>query len=164
MLASPNEYRDASGAPGPNYWQQRADYVIECTLDVDNQRLDGSEVITYHNNSPNTLSYIWLQLDENQHAADANNQRFEPSSIAPAMSEEQLRSLEPWRELDKFGVNIEAVTQKDGSPLEYSINKTMMRILLPEPLQPGESFSFKVKWHYYLIDRINSVSWGRGGL
>jgi hypothetical protein len=163
MLASPNEYRDASGAPGPNYWQQQADYVIECTLDVDNQRLDGSELITYHNNSPNTLKYIWLQLDENQHAADANNQRFEPSRISPAMSEDELRSLEPWRELEKFGVNIEAVTLKDGAPLDYSINKTMMRILLPAPLKSGESFSFSIKWHYYLIDRINSVSWGRGG-
>lgn len=163
MLASPNDYRGADGAPGPEYWQQNADYVIECTLDVENQRLDGTELITYHNNSPNTLRYIWLQLDENQHAADADNHRFEPSSISPAMSEQQLRSLEPWRELDKFGVNIEAVTRKDGSPLEYSINKTMMRILLPEPLKSGESFSFNVDWHYYLIDRINSASWGRGG-
>ncbi len=163
MLASPNDYRGADGAPGPEYWQQNADYVIECTLDVENQRLDGSELITFHNNSPNTLRYIWLQLDENQHAADADNHRFNSSSISPAMSEQQLRSLEPWRELDKFGVKIEAVTRKDGSPLEYSINKTMMRILLPAPLKSGESFSFNVKWHYYLIDRINSASWGRGG-
>ena len=163
MLASPNDYRGADGAPGPEYWQQNADYVIECTLDVENQRLDGTELVTYHNNSPNTLRYIWLQLDENQHAADADNHRFNSSKISPAMSEQQLRSLEPWRELDKFGVNIEAVTRKDGSPLEYSINKTMLRILLPEPLKTGESFSFNVKWHYYLIDRINSASWGRGG-
>jgi hypothetical protein len=81
MLATPNDYRGADGAPGPNYWQQNADYVIECTLDVDNQRLDGSEVITYHNNSPNTLRYIWLQLDENQHAADANNQNLNPAAL-----------------------------------------------------------------------------------
>ncbi|MEL6660713.1 MAG: M1 family peptidase, partial [Bacteroidota bacterium] len=163
MLASPNDYRGADGAPGPEYWQQNADYVIECTLDVENQRLDGTELITYHNNSPNTLRYIWLQLDENQHAADADNHKFNSSSISPAMSEQQLRSLEPWRELDKFGVNIEAVTGKDGSPLDYSINKTMLRILLPAPLKSGESFSFNVSWHYYLIDRMNSASWGRGG-
>ncbi|KAA3639174.1 MAG: M1 family peptidase, partial [Bacteroidetes bacterium] len=163
MLHSPNEYRGADGAPGPEYWQQTADYVIECQLDVNEQRLDGNELITYHNNSPNTLRYIWLQLDENQHAADANNQRFEPSSISPAMSEQELRALEPWRELDKFGVNIHEVTQKNGTALEYSINKTMMRIMLPQPLGPGEDFSFRVKWHYYLIDRINSISWGRGG-
>ena len=163
MLASPNDYRGADGAPGPEYWQQNADYVIDCTLDVENQRLDGSELITYHNNSPNTLRYIWLQLDENQHAADADNHRFNSSSISPVMSEQQLRSLEPWRELDKFGVKIQAVTRNNFSPLEYTINKTMMRILLPEPLKTGESFSFNVKWHYYLIDRINSASWGRGG-
>jgi hypothetical protein len=130
---------------------------------VENQRLDGSEIITYQNNSPNTLRYIWLQLDENQHAADANNQKFEPSGISPTMSEQELRALEPWRELDKFGVNIQEVANKDGKPLEYSINKTMMRVMLPDPLQPGESFAFRVKWHYYLIDRINSISWGRGG-
>ncbi|MCB9322837.1 MAG: M1 family metallopeptidase [Lewinellaceae bacterium] len=163
MLNSPNSYRGADGAPGPDYWQQNADYVIECTLNTEEQRLDGTELITYHNNSPNTLKYIWLQLDENQHAADANNQRFEPSNINSTMSEQQLRALEPWRELDKFGVNIEAVTNASGSSLDYSINKTMMRILLPKPLKPGESFAFHVKWHYYLIDRINSISWGRGG-
>jgi hypothetical protein len=162
-LTSPNSYRGADGAPGPDYWQQNADYDIECTLNTKEQRLDGSEMITYHNQSPNTLRYIWLQLDENQHAPDANNLRFEPSSISPTMSELELRTLEPWREQDKFGMNIEAVTDKGGSPLNYSINKTMMRVVLPKPLQTGESFSFNIKWHYYLIDRINSVSWGRGG-
>ena len=118
MLSSPNQYRGADGAPGPDYWQQNADYIIDCQLDVDNQRLDGTELITYHNNSPNTLKYLWLQLDENQHAADANNQKFDPSSISPTMSEQELRALEPWRELDKFGVNIQEVVQKNGTPLE----------------------------------------------
>ena len=163
MLNSPNSYRGADGAPGPDYWHQNADYVIECTLNTEEQRLDGTELITYHNQSPNTLRYIWLQLDENQHAADANNQRFEPSSINSTMSEHQLRSLEPWRELEKFGVNIEEVSNASGAALEYTINKTMMRISLPKPLEPGQTFSFRVKWHYYLIDRINSISWGRGG-
>src|SRR5438552_14255492 len=65
ILATPNEYRTASGAPGPKYWQQRADYNIKCELDEKNLKLTGSETITYYNNSPDILTYIWLQLDEN---------------------------------------------------------------------------------------------------
>ena len=74
-----------------------------------------------------------------------------------------LRQLEPWRELDKFGHKIEAVTDENGGPLKYTINKTMMRVDLPQPLKTGEKVSFRVKWHYYLVDRINGVSGGRGG-
>ena len=163
ILPAPNAYRGIDGAPGSKYWQQRCDYDIECTLDTENQRLDGEELITYFNQSPNTLTYLWLQLDENQHAADADNQSFDPSSIKSFMSEQDLRYLEPWRELEKYGHKIESVTNANDKALNYTINKTMMRVDLPQPLKPGEQFSFKVKWHYYLIDRINSVSWGRGG-
>ena len=77
VLPTPNEYRTASGAPGPKYWQQRADYDIKCELDEKNLKLKGSEVITYYNNSPNELRYIWMQLDENEHSSvkNANYQR-----------------------------------------------------------------------------------------
>ena len=163
MLPSANDYRGMDGAPGPEYWQQRADYDIECTLNTEEQRLDGQELITYHNQSPNTLRYLWLQLDENEHAADSDKHRFNSSSINKTMSEQSLRMLEPWREQEKHGHKIEAVTDEKGAPLRYTINKTMMRVDLPQPLKPGESFSFRVKWHYYLIDRMNTVSWGRGG-
>ena len=163
MLPTANDYRGMDGAPGPEYWQQRVDYDIECTLDTDEQKLTGTELITYHNQSPHILRYLWLQLDENQHAADADNQVFNGSGIQPNMSERALRGLEPWRELEKFGHKIQAVTDENGGELKYTINKTMMRVDLPEPLEPGETFSFRVDWHYYLIDRINSVSRGRGG-
>jgi hypothetical protein len=163
ILPNGNEYRGMDGAPGPKYWQQRCNYDIECTLDTDNQRLDGNELITYFNQSPSTLRYLWLQLDENQHDPNSDNLTFNPSSINDVMSEDDLRQLEPWREMDKFGIKIEAVTNENGIPLNYTINKTMMRVDLPQPLKSGEKISFRIKWHYYLIDRINSVSWGRGG-
>jgi hypothetical protein len=163
LLPAPNEYRDASGAPGPKYWQQRADYDIECTLDPEKLRLEGSERITYYNQSPQTLRYLWLQLDENQHAASSDNHRSNETTIQNTMSEQALRRLEPWRELDKYGHKIQSITDERDAPLIYTINKTMMRVDLPQPLQPGERFSFRVKWHYYLIDRFIGVSFGRGG-
>jgi hypothetical protein len=154
LLPDPNNYRNIDGAPGPQYWQQRCDYDIECTLDVNNLRLNGSENITYVNQSPQPLRYLWLQLDENQHAADNPNQVFDPTSINNAMSENQMRGLEPGKGKDKFGCKIEEVADANGKALKYSINQTMMRIELPEPLKPGGSFAFRVKWHYYMVDRI----------
>ncbi len=154
MLPSPNQYRGMDGAPGPDYWQQRCDYDIDATLDTDNQRLDGSELITYYNQSPHTLRYLWMQLDENQFSAENTSHRFDPSSIKGTMSEMQLKALQAWEQMDKHGVNIEAVTDEDGEALSYFINNTMMRIDLPEPLEPGDKISFRVNWHYYLVDRV----------
>jgi len=163
MFSSPNTYRNADGAPGPDYWQQQVDYKIKCSLDVKEQRLNGSETVTYHNNSPSTHRYLWLQLDENEHAANAQKHRQDPSSISPAMSRDELRRLEAWRELEKYGVNILKVTGINGKSLNYMINGTVMRLDLPQPLLPGEQFSFNIDWNYNLINRMNSTSWGRGG-
>ena len=163
VLPSANSYRSMDGAPGPDYWQQRVDYDIDCTLDTENQRLDGSELITYYNQSPHTLRYLWLQLDENQHAADADNHNFNPSRIGSVMSEEQLTQLNRAKLLEKYGHKIQKVTDANDAPLSYTINKTMMRVELPEPLKSGETFSFKIDWYYYLVDRINGPSRGRGG-
>src|ERR1041384_5129544 len=79
ILPTPNEYRTASGAPGPKYWQQKCDYDIKCELDETNLKLTGSETVTYFNNSPNTLTYLWLQLDENQHS-NLNNANYQTSN------------------------------------------------------------------------------------
>jgi hypothetical protein len=83
ILPTPNEYRTASGAPGPKYWQQRCDYDIKCELDEKKLKLTGSEVITYYNNSPNELTYLWLQMDENQHSS-SNNANYQDASTLPA--------------------------------------------------------------------------------
>jgi hypothetical protein len=154
LLPDPNNYRNIDGAPGPQYWQQRCDYDIECTLDVQNLRLNGSENISYYNQSPQTLRYLWLQLDENQHAVGTDNQVFDPTSINSTMSEGQMLGLNPAQGKDKFGCKIQEVVDANGKALKYTINQTMMRIELPEALKPDGTFSFRIKWHYYLVDRI----------
>ena len=155
LIPGANAYRNTDGAPGPAYWQNTADYDIQCTLDTENLRLVGKETITYMNESPHTLRYLWLQLDENQHSPDNVNQYFDASKVQEEMSERQLLLLEPWRELEQYGCKIEAVSDENGKALKHTINSTMMRIELPEPLNSGEQFSFNVNWHYQLIDRIN---------
>jgi len=163
LLLDPNSYRGADGAPGPDYWQQKVDYKIDCTLDTKANKLTGKETITYHNNSPNSLRYLWLQLDENQHAPDADNHIFNESEMRETMNERSLIFLENNKYLDKYGVNIESVTNQTGGKLKYIINKTMMRVDLPKPLKAGEKLVFNIAWNYNLIDRMNTPSWGRGG-
>ena len=162
ILPSPNTCRGADGAPGPDYWQQKVDYDIAATLDVDDQRLHGEETITYHNQSPQTLRYLWMQLDENQHQGHNDMHHFNGSSMEDVMNERALYMIEQWKDLNQYGHNIEAVTDAAGAPLKYTINQTMMRVDLPKPLKPGESYDFKVKWNYKLVDRIKGPG-GRGG-
>lgn len=163
MLRSPNAYRDAGGYPGPEYWQQQADYKIKCTLDTKEQRLDGSETITYHNNSPSDLNYLWLQLDENEHAADSDKHRMDPSSIRGTMSQGAIERLDYYKDQGKYGVNIKKITDKKGIPMKYLINGTMLRIDLAKPLKSGKKISFNVDWYYNLIERTTNPSGGRGG-
>ncbi len=155
ILPASNSYRGIDGAPGPDYWQQQVDYNIKCELDVKELQLRGQEKITYHNNSPNTLRYLWLQLDENQHSILNDNQYFTGSKINDEMSESAMRGLDSWREKEKYGVNIELVKNENGDDLKYTINQTMMRIELPSPLKSGEKFAFNIKWNYFLVDRID---------
>ncbi len=162
LLPDPGPYRSADGAPGPQYWQQRADYDIECRLVPDEQRLYGNELITYHNLSPNKLSYLWLQLDENQHRGELDHHHFNGNSIEEVMNAQALYMMEQWKDLTEYGHNIEAVTDANDHPLKYTINGTMMRVDLPRTLNPGEDFQFRVKWNYKLVDRIHGP-WGRGG-
>jgi len=159
VVRDPNMYRSASGAPGPKYWQQEADYVIDVTLDDQQQRITGSESITYTNNSPDPLTYLWLQLDENEHANNAESKRFDGSAIKEAMSVGQLQQIIG---SDKdYGVHIQKVSDASGKALPYVINYTMMRIDLPAALAPGAKITFKVDWYYHISDRM--VEGGRGG-
>lgn len=160
IMSDPNMYRSASGAPGPNYWQQKADYVINVELDDQNQKIIGSETITYTNNSPDPLSYLWLQLDENEHASNAENKSFDGSRLGARTSETQVKALTE-KSAKEFGVNILKVTDATGKALPYTINYTMMRIDLPAPLKPGAKFVFKVDWNYNISDRMKEA--GRGG-
>jgi hypothetical protein len=157
---TPNEYRTASGAPGPKYWQQRCDYDIKCELDEKNLRLNGSETVTYFNNSPDVLSYLWLQMDENEHSS-VNNAGYETSNaMSSRVGVTQLEAAQAKGD-NGFGFNVVKLTDALGKKLEYIINKTMMRVELPAPLKPGQKFTFKLDWNYKIPDR--QVQGGRGG-
>ena len=161
ILPTPNEYRTASGAPGPKYWQQRADYDIKATLDEKNLMLHGSETITYFNNSPDVLTYIWLQLDENEHSTTKNAGYPDGSSMGRGMSPAMIDNLEEAKTDNGLGVNILKITDLLGAKLKYTVNKTMMRVELPTALKPGQKFAFKVDWNYKITDRLTVA--GRGG-
>jgi hypothetical protein len=160
-LPTPNEYRTASGAPGPKYWQQRCDYDIKCDLDEQKLRLTGSETISYFNNSPDVLSYLWLQLDENEHSSKNNANYQRGGSLRKMISDKGIDSIESQTRDNDFGVNISKLTDATGKSLVYTINKTMMRVELPTPLKPGQKFIFKVDWNYHISDR--NKEGGRGG-
>ena len=160
ILPTPNEYRTASGAPGPKYWQQRCDYDIVCELDEPNRKLIGKETVTYTNNSPDILSYLWLQLDENEHSTKNNAGYPGVGTMQQDITEQDMMLIE--NKTDKeYGDNILKVTDAQGKPLKYTVNKTMMRIDLPQVLKPGQQFIFKVEWNYYIADRLKYG--GRGG-
>jgi hypothetical protein len=163
ILRSPNEYRGADGAPGPKYWQQKADYKIKCTLNTKEQRIDGTETITYFNNSPVSMNYIWMQLDENEHTPTSLKHHIDGSQIFDIMDQSSVDGIEATKQLEKYGVKIQQITSDKGQALKYIINQTMMRIDLPKPLKPGEKLVFNVSWYYYMIDRMSTPSWGRGG-
>ncbi len=150
-LPTPNVYRTASGAPGHMYWQQQADYVMNLELDDEKQILRGDETITYHNNSPDPLDYLWLQLDQNVRSKDSDSHKIRTGEISDKMGMRQLSRL--FNEFEG-GFNIERVSTKTGAKLPYTINKTMMRVDLPQTLKPGETFSFSIKWWYNINDRM----------
>lgn len=161
ILPTPNEYRTASGAPGPKYWQQRVDYDINCELDEPTRKLTGKETITYFNNSPDNLTYLWLQLDENEHSS-VNNSGYQNSSAMPkSLSDADLQKMLTGKLDKEYGDNITKVTNAAGGALKYTINKTMMRVELPQVLKPGQQFIFKIEWNYNIIERTKYG--GRGG-
>lgn len=159
LLSDPNSYRSASGAPGPAYWQQRADYVINAELDEKNLMIKGSEVITYYNNSPDPLSYLWVQLDENQNKASSDNKLTEQSKMTDKMNYKTLSGIIGAE--NGLGVNIIKVTNGSGTRLPYVINNTMMRIDLPVVLKPHEKYVLNIDWNYKISDRMTVG--GRGG-
>jgi hypothetical protein len=162
ILSTPNEYRTASGAPGPKYWQQRADYDIKCKLDETNLKLTGSETVSYYNNSPDVLTYLWLQLDENQHSSVNNANYQDAAAIGKQIPSSLLDNIMDSKKDNGYGDKITKLTDATtGRALKYTINKTMMRLELPAPLKTGQKFSFQVNWYYKISDRLNVG--GRGG-
>jgi len=170
LLPTPTTIRTASGAPGHAYWQQRADYSIRATLDENRRAISGAETITYHNNSPDTLSYLWVQLDQNiyKRDSDARMTATVPSRDAWARARgpeegykfDALRSVLEKSTFDG-GFNIGAVKDAGGRPLHTVINRTMMRIDLPQPLKPGAKVAFSIEWSYNINEQ--KVLGGRSG-
>ncbi len=151
LLDTPTETRLASGAPGPGYWQQRADYAITVRLDDDKQRIEGSETITYHNKSPHALSYLWLQLDQNRYALGSDAYLTQTTSSFEELTYRRVASMLEQERFDG-GTRIAFVRGEDGADLPYVINKTMLRIDLPTALAAGDSMKFSVGWSHNIID------------
>lgn len=158
-LPTPNAYRTASGAPGHEYYQQKADYSIEVEIDDDKQILRGVETITYWNNSPDPLTYLWLQLDQNLYSRDSETKKIQTGTIADQMSFDDLAGMH--RDYDG-GFKLDWIKDTKGQNLPFTVVHTMMRIDLPVALKPKSSYSFQIKWWYNINDR-DKVG-GRSGM
>jgi hypothetical protein len=175
-LPTPNAYRNAAGQPGHEYWQQEADYIIEAELDEAARRIKANATITYHNNSPDTLEFLWLYLDQNIFRKNSIKERTlefgglgsrGPSTSAPGsgnepakMSFHELRRQQGLADRE-YGFEILSVTTEGGSPLAHTIVGTLMRLDPKTPLAPGESITFKISWEHNIIEE-NAI-WGRSG-
>ena len=154
-FSTPNRYRTASGSPGKDYYQQKVDYTMNIILDDENSKLYGDENINYKNNSPDELSYLWIQLDQNIRG-DYNMEDMKTSSGIPEMS--SIDSFVEEFTSEKFvgGFNIEKVLDENGRSLGFTINKTMMRVDLPNPIKSGQEFNFSIKWWYKINNHVPS--------
>lgn len=168
-LPTPNGVRTASGAPGHAYWQQRADYVIRAQLDEVKRSLTGSATITYHNHSPDTLRYLWLQLDQNIYKPDADarstailasREAWASTRADDGVKFNTMRTLIKGPEFPG-GFQIDKVLGPDGQALKFVVNRTMVRLDLPQPLPPGGKYVFAVDWRYNISD--HTVLGGRSG-
>src|SRR6056297_151103 len=159
-FSTPNTYRSASGAPGPDYYQQQADYVMDIQLDDKNAKINGEETITYTNNSPDELAYLWVQLDQNVRAKDSKSPLRNGNGVPLAEQPGSFAGNYMGEPFDG-GFNIDYVKDTAGKALPYTVNFTMMRVDLPTALKSGEKFSFSIKWNYNIPD--HTVNRARSG-
>ncbi|MDX5348962.1 MAG: M1 family metallopeptidase [Hymenobacteraceae bacterium] len=151
-LPTPNVYRTASGAPGHQYWQQKADYDIQVELNDENQSVTGSETITYTNLSPDVLHYLWVQLDQNIFEKNSMTSLTRTGNVKESMSFQAVEHL--MQSGFDGGFKIVSVKEKSGKKLPYTINNTMMRIYLPQPLKPKQSYTFSIDWKHNINDQL----------
>ena len=158
-LPTPNVYRTASGAPGHQYFQQQADYDMEITLDDETQRIYGKETITYTNNSPDELRYLWVQLDQNMRAKNSTTQEINTEGIFSQRGNTAQTAFNQLKKNQFYdfdgGFKIDYVQSTGGTNLRYTVNNTMMRVDLPTPLRKGQKFSFNIKWWFNVNDRMD---------
>jgi hypothetical protein len=152
MISPPNTYRTASGAPGRDYWQQRADYKIKAALDESNNTITGEETITYYNNSPDDLRYLWIQLEQNVNKKGNEDFGSFFNNIKDSITARQMQLLT--RAIDfPAGYTIKYIKDINGNSMKSMVNNTMMKVLLKEPLKSGSSLSFSIAWSYPITDR-----------
>ena len=161
-MATPNMFRTASGAPGPAYYQQRADYKINVELDDKLSRMYGSETVTYYNNAPESLDYLWVQLDQNIARRDSQTPLIDNQTMPTSTSPENFAKSYMGKSFDG-GYNLEYVKDEKGNAMKYTINNTMMRIDLPKALKKGEKVVFSIKWWYNINDYMKDGGNGRSG-
>ena len=158
-LPTPNVYRTASGSPGHQYFQQQADYDMEITLDDQTQRIYGKETITYTNNSPDELRYLWVQLDQNMRAKNSTTQEINTAGIFSQRGNTAQTAFNQLKKNQFYdfdgGFKIDYVQSTGGTNLRYTVNNTMMRVDLPTPLGKGQKFSFNIKWWFNVNDRMD---------
>ncbi len=152
-LPTPTTYRNAAGAPGHEYWQQKADYEMQIVIDDKSQKIFGEESITYYNNSPDVLTYLWVQLDQNVRALDSDKYKGSTSKLYKEMTYKQIMTT--WHNEFDGGFKVTTVSNKKGDTLDYTINNTMMRIELEEPLKPNSIVCFNINWNYNINDGGN---------
>lgn len=152
LLPTPNVYRTASGAPGHEYYQQQANYEIEVELNDETQSITGKERITYINNSPDQLEYLWLQLDQNKRAPNSESDRIRTMSFEQGTT--SFRDIKYLHNDFEGGFNITNLSDDNGEALPFTVVHTMMRVDIPKPLQPGESISFRVEYNYNINNRM----------
>ena len=159
LLPTPSTPRNAAGAPGPAYWQNRADYDIAVELDDVQRRIRGSATITYQNRSPDALAYLWLQLDQNYQAHDADSRAVPNTRRGIDAAKVGYAALDRLLAQETYdgAMTLSGVTDTAGQPLAHTVVKTMLRLDLPAPLAPGANFAFKLAWHFPINDakRLN---------
>ena len=165
-LPTPNVYRNAAGEPGHEYWQQQVDYKIKATLDEENRRIQASQDITYHNNSPDTLKYLWVQLDQNKFRNDSMSAMTTtfggignrgPATSTASISKPAQLSLgalrrQQFTDDNVLGFNIEAVKDNKDKKLKHTIVGTNMRIDLPTHLKPGKKVEFTIDFDFNIVE------------
>lgn len=166
VLPTPNDYRNAAGEPGKEYWQQKVDYKMEVLLDEDKRRLNTKQFVTYTNNSPYTLRYLWVQLEQNRFKPDSLAEmsvsfggigRRGPKTTLPQgekpakISMAELRRNQFYAD-NEIGYELSNIQTADGQPLKHIINGAQMRIDLPEPLLPNQSFEYSLEYSYNILE------------
>ena len=153
LLEPPSPYRTASGAPGEDYyWQQRADYKIKASIDENTNELVGEETITYFNNSPHDLKFLWLNIEQNVNRKGNEDFGDVMGGVKDSISSLQMQYLV--RPIDfPAGTDIQWIRDANGNDLDYIVNNTLLRINLPQLLMSGLNITFSIKWKNYITDR-----------